>query len=68
MGVDWFRSPDWDEPARTAFEARLARARPRNRQQYLRIKGLALRARQDTLPPRASCSSALPITPTATSS
>ena len=44
MGVDWFRSPDWNEPARTAFEARLARARPRNRQQYLRIKGLALRA------------------------
>jgi predicted Zn-dependent protease len=44
MVDDWFRSPEWDEPARTAFEARLARARPRNRPQYLRIKGLVLRS------------------------
>ncbi len=35
---------DWDEAARADFEARLARARPHNRQQYLRIKGLSLRA------------------------
>ena len=41
---DWFRSPEWDEAARTDFETRLARARPHNRQQYLRIKGLSLRA------------------------
>lgn len=41
---DWFRSPDWDEAARGDFEARLARARPHNRQQYLRIKGVSLRA------------------------
>ena len=39
-----FRSPAWDAPARADFEARLARARARNRQQYLRIEGLALRA------------------------
>ena len=48
MPDDWFRSPAWDAPARADFwEARLARARPRNRQQYLRIKGLALRAAGD---------------------
>jgi hypothetical protein len=39
---DWFRSPDWSTPARSDFEARLARARPYNRAQYMRIKGLAL--------------------------
>ena len=41
---DWFRSPEWDEATRADFETRLARARPHNRQQYLRIKGLSLRA------------------------
>jgi predicted Zn-dependent protease len=41
---DWFRSPAWDDSARADFEARLARARPHNRQQYLRIKGVRLRA------------------------
>lgn len=43
MAADWFRSPAWDEAARADFEARLARARPHNRQQYLRIKGVSLR-------------------------
>jgi predicted Zn-dependent protease len=41
---EWFRSPDWDDTARADFEARLARARAGNRQQYLRIKGVSLRA------------------------
>lgn len=41
---DWFRSPAWDGQTRDDFEARLARARAYNRQQYLRIKGLSLRA------------------------
>lgn len=39
---DWYRSPDWDEPAQQDFEARLARARPHSRQEYLRIKALVL--------------------------
>jgi hypothetical protein len=39
---DWFRSPEWGAEARAAFEQRLARARPRSRPQYRRIKGLAL--------------------------
>jgi len=39
---DWFRSAEWSEAAREGFEARLRRARPYNRAQYLRIKGLAL--------------------------
>lgn len=43
MADDWFRSSAWDEAARADFEARLARARPHNRQQYLRIKGVSLR-------------------------
>lgn len=42
MGEDWFRLPDWDAQARDEFERRLARARPYNRAQYLRIKGLSL--------------------------
>jgi predicted Zn-dependent protease len=45
---EWFRSGAWDEVARADFEARLARARRPNRQQYLRIKGLALRAAGQT--------------------
>jgi predicted Zn-dependent protease len=44
VAAEWFRSPAWDAPARADFEARLARSRPHNRQQYLRVKGLALRA------------------------
>lgn len=43
MADDWFRSPAWDEPTRADFEARLARSRPHNRQQYLRINGVSLR-------------------------
>ncbi|HEY3954536.1 MAG TPA: hypothetical protein VGM53_14260 [Streptosporangiaceae bacterium] len=39
MANDWFRSPEWDEDARADFETRLARARPHNRQQYLRAAG-----------------------------
>ena len=42
MADDWFRTPDWSPDAQTDFEARLSRARPFNRAQYLRIKGLAL--------------------------
>ena len=43
MADDWFRSPDWSPDAQADFEARLQRARPHNRTQYLRMKGLALR-------------------------
>jgi hypothetical protein len=39
---DWFRSREWSPEAQADFEARLARARPYNRAQYMRIKGLAL--------------------------
>ena len=42
VAEDWFRLPDWDVEARTEFERRLARARPYNRAQYLRVKGLSL--------------------------
>jgi tetratricopeptide (TPR) repeat protein len=45
---EWFRSGAWDEAARADFEVRLARARRNNRQQYLRVKGLALRAAEHT--------------------
>ena len=41
---EWFRSPAWDDAACAGFEARLARARPHNRQQYLRVKAVSLRA------------------------
>lgn len=43
MAGDWFRTPDWDAEAQLDFERRLARSRPRNQSQYLRIKALALR-------------------------
>lgn len=43
MSEDWFRAPAWDAASRDDFEKRLARARPHNRPQYLRIKALALR-------------------------
>lgn len=39
----WFRSSDWSASAQRDFEARLKRARPHKRAQYLRIKALALR-------------------------
>ncbi|MBG6098331.1 hypothetical protein [Nocardioides luteus] len=42
MPKDWFRSPDWSLAAQADFEARVLRARPNNRAQYMRIKGLAL--------------------------
>ena len=42
MAGDWFRSGDWTDAARADFDIRLARARPSNRAQYLRIKALAL--------------------------
>lgn len=42
MSDDWFRSDAWGQRERGDFEARLARARPGNREQYLRIKGLHL--------------------------
>jgi hypothetical protein len=43
MAEDWFRTPGWDDGAREDFERRLARARPHNRPQYLKIRALALR-------------------------
>lgn len=44
---EWFRSPRWDAAQRERFETKLARARPANRAQYLRLKGLALSAASD---------------------
>ena len=43
VAQDWFRLPDWNAEAREEFERRLARARPHNQPQYLRIKAVALR-------------------------
>lgn len=42
MADDWFRGGDWTPAAQEHFEAKLARARPASRPQYLRIKGLGL--------------------------
>lgn len=39
---DWYRGDAWGRKDRERFEAKLARARPGNREQYLRIKGLGL--------------------------
>lgn len=39
---DWYRTPEWAPEDQADFEARLRRARPWSRPQYLRIKGLAL--------------------------
>ena len=39
---EWYRSPDWDASEQARFATKLARARPHNRPQYLRIKALAL--------------------------
>jgi len=38
MANEWYRTPDWDAAAQADFEARLARARPWGRVQYLNIK------------------------------
>ena len=39
---DWYRRTDWDEQIEVDFEARLARARPSSRAQYLSLQGYAL--------------------------
>jgi hypothetical protein len=39
---DWYRAARWSAKHAEAFEARLARARPENRAQYLRIQGVCL--------------------------
>lgn len=44
MPNEWYRTAEWDTAAQTDFESRLERSRPHHRQQYLRIKGLSLRA------------------------
>jgi hypothetical protein len=43
MSEDWFRTTEWTAIAQRDFEARLKRARPYNRPQYLRAKAIALR-------------------------
>lgn len=50
---DWFRSSTWDPDTAAAFEAKLQRARARNRAQYLRIEGVYLVA-QDRAEYRAA--------------
>lgn len=42
MADEWFRSPAWGAEDQAEFERRLSRARATSRDQYLRIKGLAL--------------------------
>lgn len=59
MPTDWFRTPDWDAVARDDFERRLARARPYNRPQYLKIKAIALREDGQTDASRAMLHRAL---------
>ena len=44
MPEEWFRTPGWDAAAQEDFEARLRRAKPHNRAQYLRIKAGSLAA------------------------
>lgn len=39
---DWYRATRWSAEHAEAFEARLARARPENRAQYLRIQAVCL--------------------------
>lgn len=41
---DWFRTSEWGPAAQEDFEARLRRAKPSNRAQYLRIKAGSLAA------------------------
>lgn len=40
--TDWYRRTNWNEEIAADFEARLARARPSNRAQYLSLQGYAL--------------------------
>ena len=54
MADDWFRSSDWSPEAQEDFERRLARARPFNRSQYLRMKALALMDRGGKTEARAA--------------
>jgi len=44
---DWLRSPLWGPDEEARFEAKLARARPAWRSQYLRVKGCALAEASD---------------------
>jgi hypothetical protein len=44
---DWYRCTSWTEGHRERFEQRLARARPENRAQYLRIQGVYLHQSDD---------------------
>jgi hypothetical protein len=44
---DWFRSPTWNAEIETNFDARLARARPAGRAQYLRVQATHLLASPD---------------------
>jgi hypothetical protein len=46
-GDDWFRSAIWDGQIEAAFEQRLARARPHNRAQYIRIQATHLLSSPD---------------------
>lgn len=39
---DWYRQADWSDEIAAGFEARLARARPSGRAQYLSLQGHAL--------------------------
>jgi tetratricopeptide (TPR) repeat protein len=48
MSDEWFHSPSWRQVDRELFEAKLARARRRNRAQYVRIKALSLADSGDT--------------------
>jgi predicted Zn-dependent protease len=45
---EWYRTPGWDEGDRAHFEARLLRARPASRPQYLSLKAAALRGAGQT--------------------
>lgn len=47
MSPDWYRSPSWNPEDRDHFEAKLARARPTSRAQYLRIQGVTLAEASD---------------------
>lgn len=42
MSADWFRRTTWTPEDEREFRARLGRARPQNRAQYLRIQALSL--------------------------
>jgi hypothetical protein len=39
---EWYRSSRWGRKDQEEFDAKLQRARPYNRAQYMRLKGLAL--------------------------